>query len=78
MKCTNCNTDASLLHGFRWNQKYGYIINDNELLCDKCAEQRPGFLQSNELLLVQEKQLKSFSYKKLRRKRILNKKTFKN
>ena len=56
MKCTTCNTEHNQLHGIRWSQEYGYIIDEGELLCDECAEKRPGFLEPGDLLSMREKQ----------------------
>ncbi len=57
MKCTQCGKEESALHGVRWNSIYGYIIEEGELLCDECAELRPGFQQSGDLLKDRENKL---------------------
>lgn len=59
MKCTECDSEEYLLHGIRWNSEYGFIIKEGELLCDNCAEKRPGFLQSGDLLKSREKEYAS-------------------
>lgn len=43
MKCTECQSERNHLHGGRWNCKLGFIINNNEHLCNKCASKRIGF-----------------------------------
>lgn len=57
MKCTQCNSEHVSLHGIRWSSEFGYIIEEGELLCDECAELRPGFEYSGDLLRKREKQL---------------------
>lgn len=54
MQCTECKKECNQLHGERWMQTVGYVINKGEELCDQCAAKRLGFKLSGDLLKQRE------------------------